>query len=449
MRARCQFVAALLSIALLSWLSHEIGAAPDDITFFHPDSRNIANRLYRRLHVRSAHGKEYGRDSLDPYLWSETKHLLSGSSHAQAVSLLDEFLREHAERQISDPLQRAILQRDLWAVFDWADTPDAEHQPARRELMARLAPAVRRLALTPEEIARLPDTYARAIKSREFPAAYDSAEPNRAFLPPNLFDPHGPWVCLGAPADALVAPLHDSSFTARSAFLIFARLPEGRAATLAYFKQLAEMQTPLFVTMQSPDWPQPGMVWNAEVPQFSAGSEFALVRRMLLPEKDAHLQLTPVTESVQIRHYTDIPKVDPMASRDVNLARRFQAPSEIELSRFSILRGHSGLRGVTSSDDPLLILPAMSEGFDALEDPRMRSLTHISPFVQCTGCHLGPGIQSMMSFSMRGAPGEGRVLSPRLAETTPQREFEKVIAAAQQQEKWKDLLRLWSAEIAH
>jgi hypothetical protein len=64
-------------------------------------------------------------------------------------------------------------------------------------------------------------------------------------------------------------------------------------------------------------------VWNPQVPQFPVGTEFDLVRKMVLPDREGRLRLTPVTESVQIRHHTDIPNVDPMASRDVDLAQRF------------------------------------------------------------------------------------------------------------------------------
>jgi hypothetical protein len=347
-------------------------------------------------------------------------------------------------------LKRAILQRDVWAVFDWADQPNEPgvppqaYQTGRNELMAKLAPIVRRLAISQHELGALPDTYARALRDHEFPVAYDAAKPNQAFLPPDLFDANGPWVCLGAPESDLAAPLHDLSFTARSVFLVFARLPGGRDATLAYFKQLAEMKTPLFVHMQEAGWPEAMDVWNPAVPQFPAGTEFALVRKMTLPDGDGHLRLTPVTESIQIRRYTDIPIVGPMQSRDVGLARRFQEPSEIQLSRTLLFsEHHSGLSGVTATSDPFIIFPAMLQGFDEFEDQRMRA-PGVSRFVECTGCHLGPGIQSMMSFSFRGNPNEGPVLSPRLAEITPQQESEKVLDWAQKQEKWKDLQRLWS-----
>ena len=431
------------------WLCWHISIrAADSTPLFDPDPQHISNRLYRELHVRSdPGGKEYGFDTLDPLLWQETKYLLSGKSYGRALSLADEFLRTHAERQISDPTKRAILQRDVWAVFDWADEPDPAHfQSERRELMARLAVIVRRLALSPDQLARLPDTYARALENHEFPGKFDPASPNQAFLPPELVDPSGPWVCLGVPEQGLAAPLHDLSFAPRSVFFVFARLPAGRGATLEYFKLLAELKIPLFLRSEVPGRSIPFIEWNPQVPQFPAGTEFALVRKMELPDPEGRLHLTPVTESAQIRHYLDIPNVDPTASRDLALVRRFQAPSEIELSRVLLFsEGHSGLRGVTASDDPFLIFPAMSHGFDELEDQRLNRLP-LSPFVACTTCHHGPGTQSMMSFSFRGNPYYAPVLSPRLAETTPREEAEKVIVWAQTQEKWNDLLRLWSSE---
>jgi len=441
---------ATASIAVV-WLCRPVSLrAPEATVLFDPDPQHVANRLYREVHIRAGPGgKKYGFDSLDPLLWSKTNYLLTGKSHAQPIALADEFLSAHAERQIRDPVKRAILQRDIWAVFDWADPSghgDLHHHVERMELMAKLAPIVRRLALSPDELATLPDTYARAVESHEFPAAYDLASPNQAFLPSDLFDPRGPWVCLGAPERDLAAPLHDASFTARSVFMVFARLPGSRDATLAYFQRLAQMKTPPFVSMQLPGFSQRMEVWNPEVPQFPAGTEFALVRQMILPDRVGVLRVTPVTESVQIRHYIDIPKVDPMVSRDVGLARRFQEPSEIELNRQLLFSGqHSGLRGVKASDEPFLIFPAMAQGFDGLEEKRA-SMRPISPFVECTGCHLGPGIQSMMSFSFRGNPNEGPVLSPRLAETTAHQESEKVMEWAQGQDKWKDLVRLWSSE---
>src|SRR5215472_1383280 len=70
--------------------------------------RHIWNRLYDVLFLRKDQaGNTYGTDALDPLLWPETQHLLAGSSHREALSILNEFLRTHAENQVRSPLKRA------------------------------------------------------------------------------------------------------------------------------------------------------------------------------------------------------------------------------------------------------------------------------------------------------------------------------------------------------
>ncbi len=125
---------------------------------------HVWNRLYRSFYGRAAaDGREYGYDELDPLLWDSTKRHLSGESHDRAIRVLDEFLRIHAERLIPDPLKRAILQRDLWAVFDWA-----AGAPEPKSLQVKLAQVIRRLALSDNEIRSLPDNYRYAGTARGF-----------------------------------------------------------------------------------------------------------------------------------------------------------------------------------------------------------------------------------------------------------------------------------------
>ena len=79
---------------------------------YDPRPNHIWNRVHGQFFVRvSRGGKEFGYDELDPLLWWETKYLISGQSHQQAMSLLNEFLATHAERLIADPLKRVAMAR--------------------------------------------------------------------------------------------------------------------------------------------------------------------------------------------------------------------------------------------------------------------------------------------------------------------------------------------------
>lgn len=154
MFAALVLAAALYCAPLSAVAQHRLPAA-----IFDSDPNHIWNRTHNCLFVReSADGTDYGADALEPLLWPSTQYLLTGDSHRRALTCLDEFLRSHAERIVQDPLKRAIFQHDLWAVFDWASAGD-DLPEQRRELETRLAEAMRRVAITPEQARMLPDTY--------------------------------------------------------------------------------------------------------------------------------------------------------------------------------------------------------------------------------------------------------------------------------------------------
>jgi hypothetical protein len=143
-------------------------AAQPTQAIYDSDPEQIWNRLFRLFYVRHARdGRQYGGDELDPYLWPETKYLLSGSSHYEALQLLDGFLKQHSERLGRDPLKRALFQRDLLAVYDWLTQPPssfAEPTPSRTELQKRVAGIIRRVAFTEDETRKLPNNYDDAIR---------------------------------------------------------------------------------------------------------------------------------------------------------------------------------------------------------------------------------------------------------------------------------------------
>ena len=67
-------------------------------------------------------GKTAGRDAIDPLFFPRTKRLLEGPTHDEALDLLDEFLAD-GHKLVTDPVKRAVMQHDLWGVFDWAAFP--------------------------------------------------------------------------------------------------------------------------------------------------------------------------------------------------------------------------------------------------------------------------------------------------------------------------------------
>jgi hypothetical protein len=127
-----------------------------------------------------------------------------GSQAERAVAALEGFLSEEAETRIGDPLKRAILQRDLWLAASWLAGRDSPESRRTLELVARV---IRRLALTSDQIARLPDNYAAAVASKEFSGSFDPEGRRGPYLPPELFQPDGPWVCVGR-TDGRTAPAH-------------------------------------------------------------------------------------------------------------------------------------------------------------------------------------------------------------------------------------------------
>jgi hypothetical protein len=84
----------------------------------------------------------------------------------------------------------------------------------------------------------------QAVKSATFTTDFDPEHPDRAFLPPDLFDAKGQWVEIGEDGLGRVAPFHISMLSVRSVFRVFIRCPGGRHATLSYLETLNLYPTP-------------------------------------------------------------------------------------------------------------------------------------------------------------------------------------------------------------
>jgi hypothetical protein len=408
-------VAAAVLLLVMPVTVWKIAASPvhagPSTTLYDADPSHLWNRLYAALLIRENRaGDQLGRDSLDPLLWQESEHLLERRSHELALHILDEFLRAHGETLIRDPLKRALMQRDLWAVFDWSVEQESRSKRPRyveekRELQSRLAEVLRRLALSDKEIAALPDNYAEAVASGALAKEYDADHPERPFLPPDLFDPRGPWVNIDASPEpfnyAGVAEQHMQAFGGRSRFLVFIRLPEGRIATIAYLQKLWDFPQP-WVQGQAPSADQAKA--NPELPPFPAGTDVALVRQMTLFDKQGNLAPAPITESVQIRVYHAITTTPArsLGNGDMNQVAKNSGQDfyEIKLSRAQQFAGKGGGLRATGRDERELSTFAQ-QGDDEIEEfdehPEFKKMWPTA-LQECLSCHSGGGASSFNSL---------------------------------------------------
>jgi hypothetical protein len=378
---------------------------------YDPDPDHLWNRVFRQLYRRVAsNGQEYGSDELDPLLWQDTTYLLDGVSHQQAVQVLDEFLSTHAENLIHDPVKRAMFQRDLWAVFDWL-VAQAEPFPVQRQaLEARVAQMIKRVALSKEEILSLPDNYTLAVESNIFPGSVQSDRPETAFLPADIFQADSAWVPMGREGGP-IAMTHTEAFPfyGHSVFLVFLRSPSGRAATLDFIESLNTQPKPVT----------------------PIGSEVALVRRMLLIDDQGDLILSPLIETIQIRHFSPA-----------------QSFHEFELSRARLFDGLAG--GLVLKPGLFMLFMGHGDVFQNADIPELRAAI---PDI-CKGCHSeyppifnSGNTQSILSYSRQKFPlPDNR--QPILFPTTWAEEARTVTQWKLGHETWKALKTFWAQATA-
>jgi hypothetical protein len=439
-------LAIAIAVVLGCVMDIQAGNATDASTVYSPDPRHLWNRLNETLFQRTAQdGKHYGLDELDILYWGRTTNLLAEPSHHRALAVLDEFINVHGEKLMPDPLKRAWLQRDLWALFDWVARPGPApvYDTPRKELQSRLAVIIRRLALTTNEIAALPNNYALTDGRRS---------PD---LPRGLFETNSDWVNLAPDllGNEEIAPTHDHSFQGHSAFLVMLHLPAGRPAAKAYLEQLRTVEHYwIYVTNTSPfatNSPREMLSLNTNLPEFPTNTEWAIVRRMLLIDSNGNLHPTPITESIQVRRYFGFENdlVIMTNSYGYQMAEYMPPQKVFEFQMDRWQRG--GLREIAPDEKDFLHVHFLGMGIDPFEWPSSDSRVPDSSTFKgtvlndCRICHLGPGIHSVAVYSGNFQLRDAREGTPQLFECDINREMRTAIDWKQGQFNWGLLQGLW------
>ena len=440
--------AIIIAAVLFNAIILKASNAPDANTIYDCDTNHLWNRLNETLFERTAQdGKKYGLDELDILYWYHTKHLLEEPSQRQALAILDEFINTHGEKLIHEPLKRALLQRDLWELFDWTALPwpTAPFAQERKELQKRLVVVMRRLALTTNEIASLPDNYSMQARTDKLPD-----------LPQDLFQTNGDWVNLSPMSyeGEEIAPTHDHSSDGHSAFLVMLHLPEGRQAALSYLDQLRTFEhfwvyrtnTDAFATTNSL---KEVLTLNTNLPEFPANTEWALVRRMFVIDTDGKIQPTRIVESIQLRRYLAIARATLVMVTNKNGRVDPQWIPPQKFYEFQMDRSrNSGLREVAKDEKGFVFVHFMGMGFDPFEEKSDDSQTRDSStfkrtiLEECRTCHVAPGIYSVNVYASQFHPSF--IYPPQLFNLDANLEMKGALDWKQEQYNWGLLQGLWN-----
>ncbi len=290
--------AAGIVLGLVAWLAVEDPPASSEPTGPYADERDHPlNRFHRALfHRRDVEGRPHGVRVLDPLLFAGSVWPLEAERARELEAALEGLIDAPASFATIAPLQRLVVQRDLWALHDWAaararaEGADAELAAELRERSAR---GMRAMALAPDELTAA-NAAASALLHQE------AAELRELLLPGEA---SGPWIALvdldqpGRP----LASAHSLHFDARSVFEGHLRHPGGRAAGERYLADLR--QRPLATRTEDEFFLPPDLL------QPPPGTRVALVRRAVHLTAAGTATQTELVELVQLRTFlrTDVP----------------------------------------------------------------------------------------------------------------------------------------------
>lgn len=394
------------------------------LALYDADPRSLANRLFAAFYLRTSDiptkrggtpvRRIEGGDVIDFLAWAGSDYWSSPETCQRLASLLDECLDDPARFRPADPLRRAVLQRDLWAAFDFfvsrniAREGDKPTRQRRDEICRKLAAVIRSLTLTPLEIESLPDNYALAIESGVFASEhrFDAAVD---YLPPRLLTDLEEWqeIDFFQPSDIhediqeRFVTLHTRNYKGRSYFRVFYRFPGGRPQLDEYLK---------YVEAEGIDWKrsaQRGFIALGDgLRQIPVGTEVALVQFAITLDDQLRPTRTPIVESVRLRVFAN---VDASAEPPTNTGVGMNV-SEYTLKRRLLFDGaRQGGLAREPDDQPLYRVIFQPEKAPDWGDIG-RTLTLVQ---DCRRCHTGAGqigVQTIFSLVHQGGVDAGAQL---------------------------------------
>lgn len=300
-------------------------------------------------------------DPLYPNFFSEkgAEPILSDPGFSELKQALQEACAETVQRP---PLQRALMQSDIWAAYDtlgWARTTYDAESDRGRVLLPLLAQFIAKLALTDEEIAALPHNYLDAQSSQNVP---------------RLFDEASGWIEI----QWFPGRSHDEMGGNRHAARIYLKPPIKPQAFLSDVNQQIRKQAdPLHDGIRSLN-----------------GA--ALITEVLLIDRRGRVVPSPLISDLQLR----------TVSRDGQGNFKTSTVEEYELSRQLILKDPSSGGFVHRLADEPAYLPASGNDFTFAS--RMINEREPKPPIlatlrrRCESCHFE---SSVFTFQMIQIPG--------------------------------------------
>jgi len=323
--------------------------------------------------------------------------LIQGHPNPLDKNRLDAFGRflgdAMADARPRTPVQRVLMQHDLWGVFD--------RLPAVDPRVPQLAQMIRKIALTREEIAALPAQYSLARRSLDLP---DLFSPGRRWQEIVWFDRR----------------MHDLDTGFRQATRVFVRAGDSVENPSALIDQLRLLTPPQGAS-------EGALSHGMEALAKLAGA--ALVMQMLTIDRDGEIVATPLVYTAQTRMFArDASATSSVISTEHEISRR--------LFRTDAERG--GLQTIRPEDPGYIPTAGNDYGFASPHFGQVREAILGTLSTRCASCH--GTVPHLFTFSLTAIKND--VAVRQLPQPNDDR-ARYAIAQKETREDYKRLRALW------